>query len=164
MPTIRIDLSVNEIDKVISKLDQLQQALNDMSGPVRDLCNMGEQEAAVILSNAHASFDGPRDSVVTSQASGNKGSVEMSGVGAPFIEFGAGVYYNGNGSNYPLPRPAGIVGIGEYGMGQGKQDMWKYGNKWTHGTPAAKPLYFAALKMETEAPGVIKGVIDHALI
>lgn len=162
MPSIKIDLTVAGIDSVIRKLDALENALKDLSNPVEDLLALGETEATAVLANAHATFPGPRDSTVSSRPSGNRGTVEMSGKGAPFIEFGAGVHYNGNES-YPLPRPNGIVGIGEYGQGQGKQDMWQYGHKWTHGNPAQKPLYFAALTMEQNAPAVFKAVIDNAL-
>lgn len=162
MKTIKIELSEAGLDKLLDKITALQDAMSDLSQPIGDLTQMGEQKAGDILSNALASYDGVRDGAVSSDVNGNSGSVNMDGSSVPFIEFGAGVHYNGMG-NYPLPRPAGIVGIGEYGLGQGKQDKWKYGGKWTHGTPAAKPLYFASLEMEQNAPGVFKAVVDDAL-
>ena len=64
-----------------------------------------------------------------------------------FIEFGAGVYYNGS-EPYPEPRPKDIVGIGEYGHGWGKRQAWVFydsnGEKVvTHGNPAEMPMFYA---------------------
>jgi len=70
-----------------------------------------------------------------------------------FIEFGAGVYYNGGNSSYLGERPKEIVGIGEYGQGKGKRDMWVFYDEsddkaWTHGTPANNVLYYTAQDMK----------------
>lgn len=63
-----------------------------------------------------------------------------------FVEFGAGVYYNGGNSSYLGRRPKGIVGIGKFGKGHGKQDVWVFteGNDtiFTQGTPANNALYY----------------------
>lgn len=63
-----------------------------------------------------------------------------------FIEFGAGVHYNGS-ERYPIPRPEGVVGIGEYGHHLGRFDHWYYkdanGNSIrTEGNPANMPMYY----------------------
>lgn len=62
-----------------------------------------------------------------------------------FIEFGAGVKWNGNGI-YPIPRPEGVVGIGEYGHHLGRFDHWYYKDAngksiRTEGNPANMPMY-----------------------
>lgn len=72
-------------------------------------------------------------------------TISANGNAICFLEFGAGVYYNGNGSNYPYPKPSEIAGIGEYGKGRGKQEWWVFktddGKKeWTHGNPAMMPM------------------------
>lgn len=64
---------------------------------------------------------------------------------AIFVEFGAGVHYNGAG-NYPGERPEGVVGIGEYGYGLGRFNSWRFqdedGNVYeTYGTPASMPMF-----------------------
>lgn len=67
-----------------------------------------------------------------------------------FIEFGAGVHYNGAGGSSPNPlgAPLGMV-IGSYGKGLGLNDSWRYRDKidgtWqvSHGTKAAMPMYHA---------------------
>ena len=63
---------------------------------------------------------------------------------AVFVEFGAGVYFNGTGS----PRPGGeelSLTIGSYGLGHGMQNAWAFssadGKVVTRGTPAQMPLY-----------------------
>lgn len=63
-----------------------------------------------------------------------------------FVEFGAGVWYNGNNSSYLGRRPQGIVGIGQFGKKQGQRDFWVFeeGNEriFTNGTPANNALYY----------------------
>ena len=82
----------------------------------------------------------------------NGTAVVASGEEVAFVEFGAGVWYNGE-EGYFGTRPEGIVGIGEYGQGKGNQRGWGFtgmrqigvdGKKIaTHGTPASNSLYFA---------------------
>lgn len=68
---------------------------------------------------------------------------------AMFIEFGAGVYYNGAPGDSPHPWGVekGYV-IGAYGHGNGVKNVWGYydGNSvvLTHGTPAVMPMYRGA--------------------
>ena len=68
---------------------------------------------------------------------------------AVFIEFGAGVYYNGAPGDSPHPWGVekGYV-IGAYGLGNGVKNAWGYydgnGVVLTHGTPAAMPMYRGA--------------------
>ena len=75
---------------------------------------------------------------------------------AVFIEFGAGVYYNGSAGSSPHPwgTEHGYL-IGEYGKGYGKKNVWALPEElWTEmgkngkmrpaltrGTPAAMPMY-----------------------
>lgn len=76
---------------------------------------------------------------VTMESGKTSSTVTASGELVPFIEFGTGVYHNAGGT-YPLPKPAGIVGIGEYGRGRGKQKGWSFKNGeskvFTRGIPA----------------------------
>lgn len=67
---------------------------------------------------------------------------------AIFIEYGAGVYHNGNPGDSPHPwgLQQGFV-IGGYGE-NGVKNVWGYRDGQsvilTHGTPAAMPLYHGA--------------------
>ena len=78
-----------------------------------------------------------------------------------FVEFGAGVHYNGvepypNGDMLYRNRAEGIVGIGEYGAGNGKKDGWYYkhpsdgGLAYTYGTKAAMPMWHAADRVRSD--------------
>lgn len=81
-----------------------------------------------------------------------------------FIEFGAGVYYNGNsgGSPHPLGKELGYT-IGSYGKGQGKNDFWFYyadsGEAvMSHGTKATMPVYNAALEIRNKIHRIAREV------
>lgn len=73
-----------------------------------------------------------------------------------FIEFGAGVHYNGNlgGSPHPKGKEMGYT-IGSYGKGQGKNDFWFYyadsGEAvMSHGTQATMPVYKAGVEIRRQ--------------
>ena len=86
------------------------------------------------------------DVTVEIEDNGNTQIVIASGSDAVFVEFGAGVYYNGAAGTSPHPKgnEFGFL-IGEYGKGQGAKRAWGYYEdgevKITHGTPAAMPMY-----------------------
>ena len=94
---------------------------------------------------------GGTDIEVTSQPTDNGFAVVANGEKVAFVEFGAGVWYNGDGGNYLGEKPPGISGIGEYGMGYGSHKAWGFtdeaGHHVTHGTPASNSLYFTARDM-----------------
>lgn len=85
---------------------------------------------------------------VTISTSGDVTVVMADGDDAVFIEFGAGVFYNGavGSSPHPWGNDNGFL-IGEYGKGQGKRNVWALPGSTnlnpvlTHGTPAAMPMY-----------------------
>lgn len=86
------------------------------------------------------------DTVVDTNETLDGWEIEAVGDSCAFVEFGTGVHYNGDGSQYPLPRPDGIVGIGQYGMGHGMQDSWVYYDatnqrfRTTHGIQMRMPM------------------------
>ena len=123
-------------------------------------------------------YDGDNDAIVSLQATENGYNVVASGNAVCFIEFGSGVHYNSGGS-YPLPKPSGIVGIGQYGHGAGSNDHWTYsGNPGTdgktftnelgqervltYGNPAQMPMYYALRQMQQEAEQVVREVFANA--
>lgn len=70
-----------------------------------------------------------------------------------FIEFGAGVYYNGSAGSSPHPKGAvnGMI-IGSYGKHHGIQKVWGYYNDsgsliLTHGVQAQMPVYKAEIEI-----------------
>jgi len=88
--------------------------------------------------------------------------VEAEGEGIIFMEFGAGVHFN-DGS-YPEPKPAGVVGIGQYGSGKGSNDVWQFkdGGSYytTYGTPATMPMYNSKRIALNEFEKIARRVFD----
>lgn len=126
----------------------------------RRLAELGAQEAKVRF--AGAEYDGDNDAVVSVEATDGGYKIVATGGSVFFIEFGAGVFYNGS-EPYPEPRPAGVVGIGEYGQGKGKRKAWGFyddrGNVViTHGTPAAMPMLNARRAMQQEVQRIAREV------
>lgn len=89
---------------------------------------------------------------VSAEQTANGWRVLASGKEVCFVEFGAGVWFNGSGETYLGTRPDGVVGIGEYGQGRGKQNVWVFGSGndtvFTQGTPASNAMYFTAEEMK----------------
>lgn len=80
---------------------------------------------------------------------GNVSVVVANGEDAVWVEFGAGVYYNGQAGSSPHPKGGELgMSIGGYGKGYGARNVWGFYEdgelKLTHGTPAAMPMYNAA--------------------
>jgi hypothetical protein len=127
-------------DSIDSKLDKLLKKLGEI----------GVKEASVRFTTAI--YDaGVNDSSVTLESIKDGYCIKAEGKAVAFIEFGAGVYHN-HGEPYPNPRPAGIVGIGEYGLGHGKRKAWGFKDESgelhvTHGNPAAMPMWYASEEM-----------------
>ena len=93
-------------------------------------------------------IDNPSPVTTGVRVEGDGYAVYAQGEQVAFIEFGAGVYYNGGG-NYLLPRPKEIAKIGEFGQGKGKQQTWGYYDDTgalhlTHGNPPANAFYHAS--------------------
>ena len=81
-----------------------------------------------------------------------------------FVEFGAGVYFNGYSSEHPPVPDAPIsLEMGSFGKGHGIQTTWgfKDDNKelvLTHGTPMQAPLYYACEHVVQEIYNIAKEV------
>ena len=163
MPTIRVTLdNIGAAQKYLreyaSKLDSRLERFKEA------LAQIGVQEASLRFMGAV--YDGEKNISVYSVRETGKVLVCAEGIPVAFIEFGAGVFYNSDGS-YPLKRPAGIVGIGEYGLGRGKRPAWGFydgGTKKlviTRGTPAAMPMYYASKAMHARIAAIAKEVFAN---
>ena len=153
---ISMSLDPKSIDKVIGYLNMYANGLQAKANRLGEL--IGEHIAwsaskGFSTSVADAIFFGgtPKYSNVNVSVDSN-GSITVviaEGEEAVFIEFGAGVYFNGAAGNSPHPwgEQNGFL-IGEYGKGLGKRNAWalpanKTGGQrvLTRGTPAAMPMY-----------------------
>ena len=143
-----IDEAIKDIDKFSEKLKRLETELPEA------LCKYGVERATLYFQNAAYDIllDGTGisgfDIDVTYMPDQEGFNIIASGHEVAFIEFGAGVFYNGDGYSYLGTRPDGISGIGEYGKGHGQQKAWAFWDEFTgtwkktHGTPAGNCLYF----------------------
>lgn len=164
---ITLKLGASSIQSAIDALERYARSLEEKAAEIR------RRIAEVIRWNAQEGFSiaittdifvgpeaPPPDVTVTVEEDGDVSLVIAQGEDAVFIEFGAGVYYNGSAGT--SPHPAGQANgflIGEYGLGHGKRNMWflpgstKEQPIITHGTPAMMPMYYGledALRVITD--------------
>lgn len=89
-------------------------------------------------------------------------TLRLRGEDVAFVEFGAGVYYNGTGSPHDLGVELGYT-IGSYGYGQGTQEHWWYKGDdgemhKSRGTEATMPLYNADMKIRQQFVSIARSV------
>lgn len=138
-------MKINPYDKksVESAIRQLQAYKRSLvktkcNELVRRLAESGMEIAAMRFESAQ--YDGNNDVSVYISGDGNSLRVVASGQAVCFIEFGSGV---ARGGGYPDDRkPEGIVGLGEYGKGQGATgEPWYYAHgKKSDGNPPAMAM------------------------
>lgn len=169
-------ITINPFDP--SSVDKAVRELRRRSDWIkRKMEELRERVAYFIAKDASAVFntavaeDDMREGIVT-------GSVQVSvepggdnttliiadGEDAVFMEFGAGVYYNGAVGSSPNPwgNDLGFT-IGSYGKGNGKKEVWAYTGAdgqihLTHGTPASMPLYKAVQSVRQDIVNIAREV------
>ena len=158
---VKCSLSKEDINRAIKDLKRFKKEFLEREKRLLEgLAEIGLKEASVRFTTAM--YDGTNDVSVKLDET-NKGYVIVAeGQAVAFIEFGAGVYHN-TSEPYPNPRPSGIVGIGEYGQGKGKQKAWGYKNEndevvITRGNPAAMPMWYASEEIKNSVLKVVKEV------
>ncbi len=98
-----------------------------------------------------------------------KGYVYLNGGKVAFIEFGAGVTFNGSAGTSPHPRGTELgMTIGSYGKGQGanswgwwfRKDERQYERQYEHsyGNPAYMPLYRTLQELKEKVADIAKEV------
>ena len=118
------------------------------------------------FSSAIVDGDTVSDVDVTFSDDGTVTTVLATGKDVIFIEFGAGVYFNGSVGSSPHPKgyEFGFT-IGSYGKGRGGRETWAYYNdgkvQWTHGTKATMPVFKACEIIKLELPKIIKEVLQN---
>lgn len=166
---ISFTLDPNSIDKAIREIQQYKAEI------VRKTELLRERVATLIAWKAAQGFS---SSIVTDLINGEmrNGSVDVQvderggisviiaiGDDAAFIEFGAGVYYNGSVGSSPHPKGAELgMTIGSYGKGHGAKNVWGFYEdgelKLTHGTPASMPMYNAMKEVCADIANIAKEV------
>lgn len=118
------------------------------------------------FSSAIVDGDTVSDVDVTFSDDGTVTTVLATGKDVIFIEFGAGVYFNGSVGSSPHPKghEFGFT-IGSYGKGKGSRETWAYYTdgkvQWTHGTKATMPVFKACEIIKLELPKIIKEVLQN---
>lgn len=153
--------AVLHLRKYAAKLKRLEEELPKALAEFGAVQAQAKYDAAPYNLRPSGWTDQPQITV-TAEPAENGWRVRANGQEVCFVEFGAGVYYNGGNSSYLGTRPPGIVGIGEYGTGRGKQDMWAFGNpaEWTHGTPASNSLYYTAREIEARIEETARKILN----
>lgn len=160
MKRVMMTLDSSSIREVISMLSDLVSA--QKLGELRErIAEEIKDEAAEGFANAGVDIDGRTGSPletggvdVVCNHTPNASEVEARGENAVWIEFGAGVTYNGGVGTYANPladTTPGIVPIGTYGSGNGAKRAWGFKENGelyiTRGTPAAMPMYHAEMNV-----------------
>lgn len=102
--------------------------------------------------------------VVVENQGDNMTVVIANGEDAVFMEFGAGVYYNGSVGSSPNPLGTALgFTIGSYGKGNGRKEVWGYRGEdgeihLTHGAPASMPLYKAVQSVSRDIARIAREV------
>ena len=103
---------------------------------------------------------------VVVEDNGNMTLVIANGEDAVFMEFGAGVYYNGGVGSSPNPLGAALgYTIGSYGNGNGAKAVWGFKGDdgalhLTHGVPASMPLYRALQSVVNDIEQIAREVFS----
>lgn len=149
---IKLSLSENGIDEAIKQLEAYKQDI------VRKTDLLRQKVAEQLADEARVGFNGaivddlvgddvpiPAEVEVEWHDDGTFAVVVATGEDAIWVEFGAGVYYNGSVGSSPHPQGSELgFTIGGYGKGRGKQKVWYFkddeGLHKTHGTQARMPM------------------------
>lgn len=158
---IHFSLNKADIDRAIGEIEQYKREfLAKEKQLLEGLAMIGLKEASVRFTTAM--YDGTNDVEVRLDTIDKGYAIVADGQAVAFIEFGAGVYHN-TSEPYPNPRPSGVVGIGEYGKGKGKQQAWGYKDDndelvITRGNPAAMPMWYASEEIKSSVLKVVREV------
>lgn len=173
-------LSLSSIEKSIKELKEYKESLNDKCQKVVErlteealrIISMKIAEAAITVETTSTgaevesgqNFVGNPSVAYENTPKGSKATISVAGEDIVFIEFGAGVYYNGTAGISPHPKGEtfGFV-IGGYGKGKGVNKVWGYYGDdgelhLTHGVKATMPMYSAIIEITQLAPSICKEV------
>ena len=160
------------LDELIGAVKKYGEELPEKAGQVRDKAAEKIKDLAKTGFNG-AEYDylvkgGPSSITIPVYVedgdSENSKRVVADGDKAVFVEFGAGVYFNGPADSSPHPwGDKGPYYIGEYGEGKGKRRVWGFYDddgklQLTYGTPASMPMYHATQEVKQRIPEIARDV------
>lgn len=154
---IKINLfNQRSIDDAINEIINYQNSLNDKCVVfVEKLSEIGIPIINKNISSAKGDSDKGHNTYIKINSFGSYSQAKLivEGKDILFIEFGAGIHYNGSAGSSPHPRGQEFgYTIGSYGQGKGKNDFWFYyadtgESVMSHGTQATMPVYKASLEI-----------------
>lgn len=165
--------SIDSINHGFAEILQYRKKLNKLCSELpKRLAEFGAVQAQmrfdtgtydILISGMHSN---PKGINVTAEQSENGFVVRANGKTVCFVEFGAGVYYNG-WENYRGTRPAGIVGIGQWGKGRGKGEAWAFYDPvtgdltFTRGTPANNCMWYTAQELAQRVADEARSILSE---
>lgn len=163
---IKIELSQQSIREAINQLEAYKNGLAfKMEEFIRALAEVG---FSVVEQNMSTEGDSSTEHNtyvrINSYGSYVKADLVLQGRDVLFIEFGAGIHYNGSVGSAAYDKAAEFgYTIGSYGKGHGAEDFWWYTDEsgaphMSQGTKAATPMYKASLKMRNDFLSVARRV------
>lgn len=164
---ISIQLSEKSIQKAIDELNQYKRNLRSKNDEfVKRLAELGIPIINQNIASAAGDSDKSHNTYIKLNSFGDysQATLVCEGKDLLFIEFGAGVHFNGAAGSSPHPKGQEFgYTIGSYGKGQGKQDSWYYyadsgESVLSHGTQATMPVYRASVEIRNKIREVAREV------
>lgn len=164
---ISISLSQKSIENAIKELNQYKDELRRKNEEfVRKLAELGIPIINQNIASVAGDSDKSHNTYIELNSFGDysQATLVCEGKDLLFIEFGAGVHYNGSAGNSPHPKGQEFgYTIGSYGKGQGKNDHWFYyadsgESVMSHGTQATMPVYKASIEIKNQIRKIAKEV------
>lgn len=166
MKSISIELSEKSIEKAIAEIEAYKNSYAyKMAEFLERLADAG---IAVIDQNMNTEGDSSPEHYayvrINSFGSYSEATIVLQGQDVGFIEFGAGIHYNGASGTSPHPKGQEMqLTIGSYGKGNGAKDFWWYidetgAPRYSQGTKASMPMYKAGVEIRERVFQIAKEV------
>jgi len=181
---IKVPLTTAGINSLITELEKYKQSLNDKNAEfVKRLAEVGipviDQRMAHVIGDSdptHYTF-----LKVNSFGDYSQAVLTVEGQDLLFIEFGAGIHFNGPGGTSPRPSVNGKINgatydfkggqdlkytIGSYGNHNGLKHSWIYRadtGEWVRswGTQAAMPVFHASMEILERVQDIAREVFGN---
>ena len=162
---LKSNLSIEGIKKLQNELNNYKKEINNKCLTfVKRLAETGIPVIESKIAQAQGDSDKTHNTYIklTAGTTYARAVLTVEGKDLLFIEFGAGIHYNGAGSPNPKGKEFGYE-IGGYGQGKGLQDSWTYisdTGEWvrSYGTEATMPVYMASLEIRQKIKSIAKEV------
>lgn len=167
--TIKCTLSQKSIQNAINELKAYQKNIRNKNEIfIQRLCELGIPVIDQNIAIAQGDSDKNRNTYIKINSFGDYAEAHLicQGTDLLFIEFGAGIHYNGAAGSSPHPKGEELgYTIGSYGQGKGKNDSWTYfsdSGEWvrSYGTEATMPMYKASVEIIQNIRRIAKEVFS----